>query len=235
VNADELRQGIEVPSHQMAFLFCAGPSLMDALERVPDIREAGMPIGYVNHVHEIFKGDFWFSADRSSSYDGQFFGDELKFVTERIHVHFLKDNIQNVRAVPYSEGHSEDYPRFCDGKLPVWGGRHHGITFALQTMRVLGFRTIALAGADFRVEDNKVYPFREEGPEKRVSRKAKNLNRVFRSMQKAVPAAQENGTTIINTSPSSRLSEFTPTLSIDEVLLECQRKTTATTTTTSER
>ena len=218
---------------RQAFLVLSGPSLAD--HDLSLLNTRGIVTMGVNNSWSVHRPTLWTCVDSPGRFIDTGWKDPgiLKFVpmsawNGRLRIQkpngTMKPSAFRVKQMPsvllYRRGEHFDHRRFLDEDTVCWGnngakkdslgikGKRSVMLVALRLLHYLGFRTVYLVGADFKMADDRKYAFDES----RTNAAIRHNNVLYDALNQRFAAMRDyfkrSRFTVLNCTPDSGLTAF---------------------------
>lgn len=227
---------------RQAFLVLSGPSLADI--DLSQLDRRGILTMGVNNSWSVYRPNLWTCVDSPGRFIDTGWKDPgiLKFVpmsswNGRLRIQkpngTMKPSAFRVKQMPsvllYRRSEHFDHRKFLDEDVVCWGnnsatkdslgikGKRSVMLVALRLLHYLGFRTVYLVGADFKMADDRKYAFDETRTNAAIRHNNvlyDSLNQRFEAMADYFKKSRFN---VLNCTPDSGLTAF-PHLPFDDAV-----------------
>ena len=192
---------------QSCFLLCPGPSL-DRMELVP-LMEPGFLTMSMNNGPDVFRPNLWCAVDgnEGTGENDRFlpwiFQDPgiMKFYPVR-HLH----TVQGPNLWGYTETQPFRWWRYLAEQRVVWG--NNVMMICIRILYDLGVRTIYVLGADFHMDAQEPYAFRETVNDQHARSNNVSYEMMNRRFVLLRPLLEQHGLKIFNCTPGGNLTAF---------------------------
>ncbi len=210
--------------NQSCFLICSGRSLNDM--DLDLLRRPGIVTFGLNNSPRVFRPDLWTSGDNVGNFISSIYKDPKikKFITYAKRNDYLFDNFKweqsqtkvmdcpNVIYYHMNDDWNEKTYLSEDGVS--WGrkrddgGCRSVMMAAVKIIYSLGFRKLFIIGADFKMDENNKYAFKQD----RTQGSIRNNNNAYKKLNERFtllrPYFEENNFHVFNCTPDSGLKSF---------------------------